>query len=104
MRGMREKQVLQLVQAGSVNAKLGPGGLVDTEYIVQGLQISNGHREPSLRVTNTLEALKALYNTRILSEENFNNLKDSYIFQRRLIDALSEIWSQCELARMDAVA
>jgi glutamate-ammonia-ligase adenylyltransferase len=43
MRAMREKQVRQLVQAGTVNAKLSPGGLVDIEYLVQGLQITYGH-------------------------------------------------------------
>jgi glutamate-ammonia-ligase adenylyltransferase len=88
MRGMREKQVLQLVQGGAVNAKLSSGGLVDSEYIVQGLQISYGHRKLSLRVTNTLKAMQELYNAEILSEENYKKLKDSYIFQRRLIDAL----------------
>ncbi|MCH7989529.1 MAG: glutamine synthetase adenylyltransferase, partial [Planctomycetes bacterium] len=88
MRGMREKQVLQLVQAGAVNAKLSPGGLVDTEYIVQGLQISHGHQKPSLRVTNTLKAMQELLNAEILTEENHKHLQDAYIFQRRLIDAL----------------
>jgi glutamate-ammonia-ligase adenylyltransferase len=88
MRGMREKQVLQLVQAGAVNAKLSSGGLVDSEYIVQGLQISHGHQKPSLRVTNTLKAMQELLNAEILTEENYEHLKDAYIFQRRLIDAL----------------
>ena len=36
MRAMREKQVRQLVKPGTFNAKLSPGGLVDTEYLVQG--------------------------------------------------------------------
>ncbi len=40
MRAMREKQLRQLVQAGTINAKLSPGHLADTEYLVQGLQIT----------------------------------------------------------------
>ena len=88
MRGMREKQVLQLVQAGMVNAKLGPDGLVDSEYIVQGLQMTHGHRDASLRTTNTLEAMHTLQKEGILSQEDCSQLTEAYIFQRRLIDAL----------------
>ncbi len=32
--------------------------------------------------------MESLLNAGILSEEDYKNLKDSYIFQRRLIDAL----------------
>lgn len=88
MRAMREKQIRQLVQAGTVNAKLGPGGLVDTEYLVQGLQITYGHRAPALRTTNTCEALSALKRAGILSATEHQQLLEAYRFQRRLIDAL----------------
>ncbi|MBT4867755.1 MAG: glutamine synthetase adenylyltransferase [Planctomycetaceae bacterium] len=88
MRAMREKQVRQLVKAGTLNAKLSPGGLVDCEYLVQGLQITNGHRHPSLRETNTLSAMKRLAAAEILSLASFEQLSQAYVFQRRLIDAL----------------
>ena len=55
MRAMREKQLRQLVRAGTTNAKLSPGHLADTEYLVQGLQITYGHLDPALRSVNTLE-------------------------------------------------
>ena len=60
MRAMREKQLRQLVRAGTINAKLSPGHLADSEYLVQGLQITYGHLDPSLRAVNTLDALAAL--------------------------------------------
>ena len=41
MRALREKQVNQLVEAGTFNAKLSPGGLVDIEYFVQAMQIGS---------------------------------------------------------------
>jgi len=88
MRGMREKQVLQLVTAQTFNAKLSPGGLVDCEYLVQGLQITHGHRDPRLRTTNTLEAMDALADLGILSHVDYGELREAYIFLRRLIDAL----------------
>lgn len=88
MRAMREKQVRQLVRAGTLNAKLSPGALVDCEYLVQGLQISSGHKFPQVRNTNTLEAMHALTDCGVLSRENHDRLREAYIFLRRLIDAL----------------
>lgn len=88
MRGMREKQNRQLVRAGTFNAKLSPGGLVDCEYLVQGLQITYGHRHPALRATNTRAAMKALQAAGIITPEQRLQLRDAYRFLRRLIDGL----------------
>ncbi|MBX3443715.1 MAG: glutamine synthetase adenylyltransferase [Planctomyces sp.] len=88
MRGMREKQIRQLVRAGTFNAKLSPGGLVDCEYLVQGLQITFGHRHAALRATNTRAALKALQAAGVLTPEQRVRLRDAYRFLRRLIDGL----------------
>ena len=43
MRAMRERQMRHLVTGGTFNLKYSPGGLVDIEYLVQGLQITHGH-------------------------------------------------------------
>ncbi|WP_437227242.1 glutamine synthetase adenylyltransferase [Planctomicrobium sp. SH661] len=88
MRAMREKQIRQLVHAGSFNAKLSPGGLVDCEYLVQGLQITFGHLDPALREPNTREAMKALEAYGILTGDIRVQLRDAYRFWRRVIDAL----------------
>lgn len=88
MHAMREKQIRQLVRPGTFNAKLSPGGLVDCEYLVQGLQITYGHRDPALKTTNTREAMKALANAGILTSSERLRLRDSYRFLRRLIDGL----------------
>ncbi|MFN0195489.1 MAG: glutamine synthetase adenylyltransferase, partial [Planctomycetaceae bacterium] len=88
MRAMRERQLRQLVTAGTINVKLTEGGLVDCEYLVQGLQITHGHRDPTLRETNTLKAMQSLKATGILSDDDYETLKEAYIFQRHLIDAL----------------
>jgi glutamate-ammonia-ligase adenylyltransferase len=88
MRAMREKQLRQLVKAGTTNAKLSPGQLVDTEYLVQGLQITHGHLDPSLRAVNTLDALAALKDRGLVSAEDAASLREAYVFQRDLIDAL----------------
>lgn len=88
MRAMRQKQITQHVVPGTFNAKLSPGGLVDIEYLVQGLQITYGNRFPALRVTNTREAMKALEQAGILTTQQRIQLRDAYRFLRRLIDAL----------------
>ncbi|HEV3300426.1 MAG TPA: glutamine synthetase adenylyltransferase [Planctomycetaceae bacterium] len=88
MRAMREKQLRQLVRAGTTNAKLSPGQLVDTEYLVQGLQITYGHLDPSLRAVNTLDALAALKDRGLVSADEAAHLREAYVFQRDLIDAL----------------
>ena len=88
MRGMREKQNSQLVRAGTFNAKLSPGGLVDCEYLVQGLQITYGNRDPALRATNTRVAMKALQNAGILASGQRVRLRDAYRFWRRVIDGM----------------
>ncbi len=88
MRAMRERQLRHLVRAGTVNAKYTPGGLVDVEYLVQGLQIDHGREEANLRVTNTRAAMVVLATMGILSPEDFSQLSVAHTFLRRLIEAL----------------
>ena len=88
MRAMRDKQINQQVTPGTFNAKLSPGGLVDIEYLVQGLQMLHGKEHPSVRDSNTREAMKALEVAGVLSAEQRLALRDAYRFLRRLIDAL----------------
>ncbi len=88
MRAMRERQMRHLVEAGRINAKFSKGGLVDLEYIVQGLQMAHGHRAASLRVTNTAAAIAGLAAAGIISDENAARLTDALSFLRLLINAL----------------
>jgi glutamate-ammonia-ligase adenylyltransferase len=88
MRAMRERQIRHLVTAGTFNAKYSPGGLVDLEYLVQGLQISYGAGNPSLRVTNIRMAMAALTDAGILMPEQHNRLRKAHTFLRWLIDSL----------------
>ncbi|HUQ72839.1 MAG TPA: glutamine synthetase adenylyltransferase, partial [Planctomycetaceae bacterium] len=88
LRAMRERQVRQLVRAGTYHAKLSPGGLVDLEYLVQALQLSHGHRDAALRTTNTLGAAEALLHAGVFSDDDHARFADAYSFFRRLIDAL----------------
>jgi glutamate-ammonia-ligase adenylyltransferase len=88
MRAMRERQIRHLVTGGTSNAKYSPGGLVDLEYLVQGLQIMHGQRNPNLRLTNTREAMAALSAAGLLSPDDYARLRKAHTFLRWLIDAL----------------
>jgi glutamate-ammonia-ligase adenylyltransferase len=88
MRAMRERQIRQLVTAGTVNAKFSPGASVDLEYLVQGLQITYGHRNPGLRSTNTRQAMAALAVAGILAPDDYERLREAHTFIRRLVNAL----------------
>jgi glutamate-ammonia-ligase adenylyltransferase len=88
MRAMRERQVRHLVTGGTFNAKFSPGGLVDIEYLIQGLQINHGADNPALRLTNLRDAMSVLHGAAILSDEDYNHLRKAYTFLRWLIDSL----------------
>ncbi len=88
MRAMRERQIRHLVTAGTFNAKYSPGGLVDLEYLVQGLQISYGAKLPSLRTTNIRLAMTALAEAGILSKDDYTRLHKAHTFLSWLIDSL----------------
>lgn len=88
MRAMRERQVRHLVAAGKFNAKYSPGGLVDIEYLIQGLQITYGGANPALRQTNMRLAMAALREAGILSEADYTALRKAHTFLRWLIDSM----------------
>ena len=88
MRAMRERQIRHLVKGGTFNAKFSPGGLVDIEYLIQGLQINYGAQNPSLRSTNLREAIATLHDAGILADDDYTRLRKAYTFLRWLIDSL----------------
>lgn len=85
---LRHRQSRELVPPGSIHVKYSPGGLIDLEYTAQYLQLMHGHDEPTLRTTNTLEALEALQTTSHLSKAETKTLTDDYVFMRKVIDGL----------------
>jgi glutamate-ammonia-ligase adenylyltransferase len=60
--------------------KLGPGGLVDVEFVTQLHQLLRGGRIPELRVSGTLEALDALSRHEILPPAAADALAEAYRF------------------------
>jgi glutamate-ammonia-ligase adenylyltransferase len=85
---LRQRQIDELVTPGTVDTKYSPGGLIDIEYTVQYLQLMHGATTPAVRTPNTLTALEALHDTGRLTADEYQQLRQAYVFLRHLIDAL----------------
>lgn len=70
--------------ASARNLKRGPGGTMDTEFIVQMLQLRHGGQRPELRIPGTMASLKALAEAGILASEDAQRLRQAYRFQRHV--------------------
>lgn len=85
-------EMVQLVQRARVelsedperDLKLGPGGIREAEFFVQSLQLVWGGREPSLRNTNTLEALRRLRSRGLVTDRESREVESAYLMLRRL--------------------
>ncbi len=75
-------------RAGDNNIKLQPGGIRDIEFIVQCLQLLNGHTHPQIRAHNTLTAIEHLRRAKLLAFEDAHTLKAAYCFLRQLENLL----------------
>ncbi|NVM03855.1 MAG: bifunctional [glutamate--ammonia ligase]-adenylyl-L-tyrosine phosphorylase/[glutamate--ammonia-ligase] adenylyltransferase, partial [Candidatus Helarchaeota archaeon] len=68
--------------------KLGYGGIVDIEFIIQILQLKYGGKFRELRIPNTLKALNVLENKGILDKANAGSILSAYKFLRRIENRL----------------
>ncbi len=66
------------------NIKLGFGGIREVEFIIQAYQLLLGGRDKSLRVRDSLGAMKTLCEKNILMKEDHDRLREAYIFLRNL--------------------
>ncbi|MZH03503.1 MAG: hypothetical protein F3745_08960, partial [Nitrospinae bacterium] len=66
------------------NIKLGFGGIREVEFFIQAYQLLLGGRDKSLRVRDSLGAMRTLCEKNILTEEDHDRLREAYIFLRNL--------------------
>ncbi|HKE45329.1 MAG TPA: bifunctional [glutamate--ammonia ligase]-adenylyl-L-tyrosine phosphorylase/[glutamate--ammonia-ligase] adenylyltransferase [Steroidobacteraceae bacterium] len=70
------------------NIKLGPGGIREIEFIVQALQLLRGGSDRRLQSQSLLTVLPLLTGQKLLSAKATSELKDAYLFLRRLENRL----------------
>jgi glutamate-ammonia-ligase adenylyltransferase len=87
---MRHRMEVERAGGGNKGAhvKLGSGGIVDIEFLVQYLQLRHGRTRTDLRTGNTLEALRTLAAGGLLPAAEASVLEDSYRFLRRVENRL----------------
>lgn len=64
--------------------KLGPGGIREAEFFAQSLQLIWGGKEPRVRATNTIEALRRLRANGLVTDREGTTIADAYLFFRRI--------------------
>jgi [glutamine synthetase] adenylyltransferase / [glutamine synthetase]-adenylyl-L-tyrosine phosphorylase len=72
----------------SENIKLGPGGIREIEFIVQALQLLRGGSDRRLQSQSLLTVLPLLTGQKLLPSQAVVELKDAYLYLRRLENRL----------------
>jgi glutamate-ammonia-ligase adenylyltransferase len=81
---LAERARAELSDDPALDLKLGPGGIRDAELFVQSLQLIWGGKEPRVRATGTLDALRRLRGRGLVTDREGREVADAYLFFRRL--------------------
>lgn len=68
----------------NTNVKTGRGGIRDIEFVIQFMQLLNGHAIPKLRTGNTLVAIGRLERAGCLTMSESSRLRTNYVWLRKL--------------------
>jgi glutamate-ammonia-ligase adenylyltransferase len=89
MKALIEREVARRDLAD--NVKLGPGGIREIEFIVQAFQLVRGGQDRRLQTPSLLEALPVLEGGKLLPAEAVHDLREAYVFLRRLENRLQMV-------------
>lgn len=82
---MRKKMEKERMKGRSgQDLKLGKGGMVDIEFLVQAIQMKIGYRMPGLRVSSTFEALRMIKKKALISSPTARMLQFNYRYLRTM--------------------
>ncbi len=84
MMEMVRRSRVELSDAPARDLKLGPGGIREAEFFVQTLQLVWGGKDPYVRSTNTLEALRRLRSRGYVTDREARHIADGYLLLRRV--------------------
>ena len=79
---------------GSLNLKLGQGGIREIEFFIQALQLINAGKNPRLRERNSLKALQRLCEAELISAQERDNLSAAYRFLRTVEHRIQVVHEQ----------
>ncbi|MCP4499712.1 MAG: hypothetical protein GY822_07090 [Deltaproteobacteria bacterium] len=75
---MRARMVTDRAAGSTRSIKMGWGGMVDIEFVGQGLQLRHQNAFPKLRVTSTRRAMHRLASLGLLAKEQAETLREHY--------------------------
>lgn len=82
---MRQLVINQLdTKREKYNLKIGEGGIMDIDFLVNYLQLLHGHDQPSLQIISTRKALQQLAECKKLSQDTVTYLLQGYDYLKRL--------------------
>jgi [glutamine synthetase] adenylyltransferase / [glutamine synthetase]-adenylyl-L-tyrosine phosphorylase len=84
MMEMVRRSRVELSDAPARDLKLGPGGIREAEFFVQTLQLVWGGKDPYVRSTNTLDALRRLRSRGYVNDREARHIADGYLLLRRV--------------------
>ncbi|HEX2267617.1 MAG TPA: hypothetical protein VHI97_05375, partial [Actinomycetota bacterium] len=93
MRVRMEEERVRPADARRFHFKLGYGGLADVQFALELSLMRFGFAHPEIRRTNTLEALQALAETRLIEDSVALSLGEAWVF-------LSEVKNAMEIERL----
>lgn len=76
------------------NIKLGQGGIREVEFVVQCLQLIRAGRQPQLQTPSLLSALEQIADLQLLPQDEVDQLKQAYLFMRKLEHCLQQFADQ----------
>ncbi|MEC7566508.1 MAG: hypothetical protein VX738_12575 [Planctomycetota bacterium] len=74
--------------AESLDVLMSMGGIQETKAVVQFIQLLNGSNFPEIRVTGTLPAIATLYEAGLLTLEESNTLRGSFLVMKQVQNRL----------------
>jgi len=83
---LRLKELIKqkvLKKRDKIDLKLGKGGIREIEFIVQAFQLIYGGKHREIRSMHTLIALKKLHRWGYLTDREYSELRQAYLFLRR---------------------
>jgi [glutamine synthetase] adenylyltransferase / [glutamine synthetase]-adenylyl-L-tyrosine phosphorylase len=78
------------------DVKRGSGGIVDIEFLVEGLKLLHGHRLPSLRSPGTLPALASAAREGLLTQKQYEGLLTSLQFLRSVESRMRIVYDMAQ--------
>ena len=110
LRSRMERELSQESTGARLDLKLGRGGLVDIDFLLQLLQIREGSTRDDFRVAGTRQLLEALPETQYLDSAQADRLRRAYAFLRKLETVVriesdsGRSWLSTDTADLEAIA